>query len=59
MPIQIYFVCVSGIKFAEAKVLVNSLVLPFAISKDMYDFLFFRRWALTVHLGSCTLYFSC
>lgn len=40
MPIPISFVYAPGIKFAEAKVLVTSLVLPFARNKDMVDFLF-------------------
>lgn len=59
IPIPISFVYVSGIKFAQPKVLVNFPVLPFARNKDMCDFLFLCGWTLTVHVGSCPLYFSC
>lgn len=46
MPIPVSFVYIPGIKFAEAKVLGHSLVLPFARNKDMYGFLFLHGWAL-------------
>lgn len=52
--IPISFVCAPGIKLAEAKVLVNSLVLPFARNKDMCVFLFLRGWPLTAY-APCTL----
>lgn len=58
IPIPISFVYVSGIKFAQAKALVNFPVLLFARNKDRCDFLFLCGWTFTVHLGSCTLYFS-
>lgn len=58
MFIPISFVYILRVKFSEAKVLINSLVLPFARNKDMFNFLFLHGWDLTLHLASCMLYFG-